>query len=87
MGLGDLGNAVIIIIIFILLNILLTLSIGITKIKKDWDKYKCNPGIIPVAFIFGHDVNETFNECIKLNQNNYMSSFMDPIYSSLNYYA
>lgn len=87
MGLGDLGSAVIIIIIFIVLNIALSLSIGITNIKNNWDKYKCNPGIIPIAFIFGHDVNTTFNECIKENQNDYMSSFMDPIYSSLNYYA
>ena len=87
MGLGDLGSAVIIIILFVLLNIFVSLSTGITEIKNNWDKYKCNPGIIPIAFIFGHDVNETFNECVKSNQTDFMSSFMEPIYGSLNYYA
>ena len=87
MGVGDLGNAVIIILLFILINISISLSIGISHIKNNWDKYKCNPGIIPIAFIFGHDVNSTFNECIKSNQNDYMSAFMTPIFDSLKYYA
>tara|TARA_B100001093_G_scaffold477995_1_gene505786 strand:+ start:2729 stop:3262 length:534 start_codon:yes stop_codon:yes gene_type:complete len=87
MGLGDLGNAILIIIIFILLNTSLSLSIGITKIKKNWSKYKCNPGIMPVAFLFGHDVNTTFNECVKSTQTDYMTSFLNPIYDSINQFA
>lgn len=87
MGSGDLGSAIIIIIIFTILIILVNLSIGISHIKNNWDDYKCNPAIIPVAFLFGYNVNTTFNECIKDVQSSYMTSFMEPIYDTLGSYA
>ena len=87
MGLGDLGSIVIIIFIFALIHLFLSLSIGITKIKNNWDTYKCNPGIIPFASVFGHDTMSNLNECIKLQQSDYMQSFMGPINESLNSFA
>ena len=87
MGFGDLGSAIFIIIIFIILVILSSISSGISKVKNNWDDYKCKPGIIPIAFVFGHDVNKTFNECIKNTQTDYMSAFMEPIYNILGNYA
>ena len=87
MGLGDLGSGVIIIIIFITLVILSNISSGISHIKNNWDDYKCRPGIIPIAFIFGHEVKTTFNECIKNTQSDYMATFMDPINKILGDYA
>ena len=35
-----------------------------TWIKNDWDKYRCNPAIIPLAGLFGYDPTKTFTECI-----------------------
>ena len=87
MGLGDLGNVVLIVFIFMLLHLFLSLSIGIAEIKRNWNKYKCNPGVMPFAAVFGHDPKKNLNECIKLTQVNFMSAFLEPIYGSLNAFA
>lgn len=87
MGLGDLGNAIVIIFIFVVLHMYLSLSIIISRVKNNWNEYKCKPNIMPFAFIFGHDTIQNFTECIKLNQVNFMSTFLEPIYGSLNYFA
>jgi hypothetical protein len=87
MGLGDLGNVVIILIIFMFLHLLIALSVGITTIKNNWDEYKCNPSVMPFADIFGHDVKENYDECIKSTQIDFMSSFLEPIFGSLEIFA
>jgi len=87
MGLGDLGNVVLIVFIFMLIHLFLSLSIGIAKIKNNWDEHKCEPGIIPFASIFGHDPVKNLKGCIKSTQMDFMSSFLEPIYASLNYFA
>ncbi len=44
---------------------LLTITIALRHvIKNDWDKYRCNPAIIPLAGLFGYDPTKTFTECI-----------------------
>lgn len=87
MGFGDLGNAIIIIVVFILLQFLLTLTAGITNIKNNWDLYKCNPAVMPFANVFGHDTMTTFDDCIRNSQVDFMSVFLEPIYASLYYFA
>ena len=83
-ALGDLGSAVIIILIFMLLHFGIAASIGITNIQQNWQFYKCNPGIMPFAQVFGHDVVSNFNNCIKERQISYMTEyFLEPIYQSL----
>tara|TARA_B110001452_G_scaffold224588_1_gene198226 strand:- start:4887 stop:5435 length:549 start_codon:yes stop_codon:yes gene_type:complete len=87
MGVGDLGNAVLIIIIFSLIQLFVTLSIGISRIRNNWDDYKCNPGIIPFASVFGQDPIENFNQCIKVSQVGFMSGFLKPIYGALQQFS
>lgn len=87
MGFGDLGNLILIVFIFTLLQLFLSLNIGISEIRNNWHKYKCNPGIMPFAHVFGHDTGKNFNECIKLSQANFMSSFLEPIYTGLGFFA
>ena len=87
MGFGDLGNLILIIFIFTLLQLFLSLNIGISEIRNNWDKYKCNPGIMPFAHVFGHDTGKNFNECIKSSQANFMNSFLEPIYTGLGFFA
>jgi len=87
MSLGDLGNGIFILFIFTLLHLLMSLSIGISNIKNNWDKYKCNPGIMPFAPVFGHDTLDNFNECVKVTQVGFMQTFLAPIYQSLYYFA
>jgi hypothetical protein len=85
MSSGSLGSVVLILFIFSLIHLFLTLSIGIADIKRDWDKYKCNPVIIPFAGVFGHDPMKTSKECIKLTQVNFMSAFLQPIYAAIGF--
>lgn len=87
MGLGDLGNAVIILLTFVILQFILTISGNIANIRRDWDKHKCNPAIMPFASLYGHDTTITFIECIKSSQVNFMQVFLEPIYASLYYFA
>ena len=83
MGLGNLGDIIVILLVFGLLQIFIVTSIGISNIRNDWDKYKCNPGVIPFAHIFGHDPGKTFNECVKRTQVDFMSAFLEPVYASM----
>ena len=87
MGLGDIGSAFLIIIIFCLIQLSITLSIGIAQLRNNWEKYKCNPGVIPFAGLVGHDPVTTFNECTKETLSGFMGTFLDPIYTSLNSFA
>ena len=84
---GDLGSAVVIIFVFAILHGVLALSTGIANIRNNWEEYKCNPGIMPFANVFGHDVITNFNECIKITQVDFMSAFLQPVYQSLAYFA
>ena len=87
MGLGDLGSVVFILFIFVLLHLMLSINIGISNVKNNWSNYKCNPGIMPFAFIFGHNTKNTFDECVKLKQNDFMKVFLQPVYGGLGYFA
>lgn len=83
MGSSDIANAIIIIVIFACMQLSITLSIGIARIRNNWDKYKCNPAIIPFAATFGFDPLETFNQCVLTSQAEFMDTFLNPVYSSL----
>ncbi len=85
--LGDLGNAVLIVVVFSLLQFFLSIGSGIANIKKNWDDYKCNPSIMPFAAVFGKNTQENFNECIKQNQVSFMGGFLEPIYGALQMFA
>jgi len=86
MSSGNLGTAVIIISIFSLIHLFLSLTIGISEIKRNWKKYKCNPGIIPFAGVVGPEGSDPITaaeECIKMTQLNFMNVFLEPIYAGL----
>ena len=87
MGLGDTGNAFLIIIIFCLIQLFITLSIGLAQLRNNWDKYKCNPAVTPFASLIGYDPITTFQECTKEIQGDFMKSFLDPVYKSLNSFS
>ena len=82
-----LGTAILIIFIIMLIHFALTASIGIAHIKNNWQEYKCKPGILPFAAVFGHNTSENFKECVKDTQVNFMEVFLEPIYGSLSFFA
>ena len=73
-----------IIFIFSLIHLFLTLSIGISHVRKNWDSYKCNPLIMPFAGIFGKDPIENSKACLQNIQIDFMAGFLSPIFRSLN---
>jgi hypothetical protein len=83
MGLGDLGNAFLIVLIFTLIQLFVTILTSLTQFKKVWNAYKCNPAIMPFASLMGYDPTVVLEECTRETQLSYMSVFLDPIYSSL----
>jgi hypothetical protein len=83
MGLGDVGNAFFIGLIFALIQLFITVLTSLAQFKKVWNTYKCNPAIMPFATLMGHDPVTVFQECTAETQASFMSVFLEPIYSSL----
>ena len=82
MGLGDIGNAFLIVLIFCIIQLVITLSVGLVQLKYNWNEYKCNPGAIPLAGLIGFDPVLTFQECTKETQGDFMKSFLTPVYDT-----
>ena len=87
MGLGDIGNAFLIVLIFCIIQLFITLSVGLVQLRNNWDKYKCNPGVTPFAGFVGFDPVLTFQECTKETQGEFMSSFLSPVYDTLDTFS
>jgi len=85
MGLSDTGKAFLIVIIFGLIQLSITLSIGLAQLKKNWNKYRCNPLVIPLARLVDEDPIETFRTCTKEIQWDFMKTILKPIYNSFSY--
>ena len=82
-----LGTAVLIIFIIMIIHFGVSVSSGIAHIKNNWQEYKCKPGIIPFAAVFGHNTGENLKSCVKDVQVDFMKVFLEPIYSSLSFFA
>lgn len=82
MGLGDIGNAFLIVLIFCVIQLVISFNVGLVQVKNNWSEYKCNPGVIPFAGLIGYDPVLTFEECTKETQGDFMKSFLTPIYDT-----
>jgi hypothetical protein len=87
MGLGDTGNAFLIVLIFCIIQLSITLSIGLVQLRNNWDEYKCNPGVTPFAGLVGFDPVTTFQECTKETQGTFMNTFLSPIFHTLDTFS
>jgi len=81
---SDITSAVLIIIIFVLLQLFNILAIGIKNIKNNWPLYKCSPMILPIASVFGHDTMDNFTNCVSNVNFSFLGHILDPIYYSIN---
>lgn len=83
---NDLLSIFIILFTFMTIHMALSLSVGYKKISDNWQDYKCNPGIIPLAGLWP-DKNESstdlFKSCIQGHQAGFMEVFLEPLYGSL----
>lgn len=80
---SDISKVIIIFFIFLLINIVLFLSVGINQIKSKWPEYKCNPLIMPFAQFFNVDPMTNFESCITNLQDMHMGSLLDPVYNMM----
>ncbi len=67
----------ILIIFFVLYSINISM-VGIDTIRNNWDSYKCNPAIIPFAWLFGKDTKSNMMECVGDIQSDNFSAALSP---------
>lgn len=53
--------------IFSFTSTLITVIYARQIIMDDWNKYQCNPLIIPLSSFFGHDPSESLSTCMFMN--------------------
>lgn len=56
-----------IVFLFFFITMLLIIIQCRQLIMDNWDEYRCNPMIIPLAWLFGHSSEDTMNECMLQN--------------------
>ena len=69
-----------IVCIIIILSLSSFIIFQLDDIRENWDKYRCNPIMMPFAPMFGQDAISNFNECVKSTQINFISIFLAPIF-------
>lgn len=75
----DIFLSILILIVFFLLYAFAALSVGVKKVEEDWPLYRCNPAVMPLASVFGHDPAENFTYCVQNMQTDYMSYLLAPL--------
>jgi len=75
----DIFLSILIVIVFFLLYAFAALSVGIKKVEEDWPLYRCNPAVMPLASVFGHDPAENFTYCVQNMQTDYMDYLLAPV--------
>lgn len=77
---SDIFKCIFIIAIFLVINFLIFLSLGMKKIQSKWPEYRCNPVVMPFAQFFNKDPINNFQSCIQDIQTINMTSLLDPVY-------
>ena len=80
---NDVTLSIMIICIFIILYIFNIIIINIKRIKDNWETYRCQPLVMPFAWIFGHDTAKNFTGCIQKIQGGVISGMLDPMRANM----
>lgn len=75
----DVMSSILIFFIFLIVFVGLYIVSIAKKIEENWPKYKCQPGIIPLAGLFGKDALQNFTECIGDIQMGFIDSLLGPV--------
>lgn len=78
---------VLIFTLFILVTTLITIVYARQIIMDDWDTYRCNPLVIPLAGLFGHDSSETMSQCMFMNFKATSNVMMNPFVNTFNVFS
>ena len=84
MKLNDILSTMFIFLIFILLAFYSVLTIGFNRIEDDFDKYRCDPIIMPFVSSFGRDPMQNLYYCVQNMNSNYSQYITGPLQSAAN---
>ena len=73
------------ILLFVMIGIwVIIIAVADTSdVSRNWDKYRCNPTVMPFASFFGHDTTENFNFCLKGMMNAELGGSLSPVFQIL----
>jgi len=77
------GSAVFIILVFMVLALNATMSVGIKTVQENWGEYRCNPMVMPFAASlapFKTSAGENFSYCISQFAANAAPSIIAPLH-------
>ena len=83
MGTNDSLLTILLLITFMILYCWSLYSSMLVDIKKNWGNYKCQPLMIPLAFMFGADPSETFKECVKTTAGSKVNESMATVWNTV----
>ena len=75
----DILRTILIFIGFFILFSYVRASGYVSNVNMNWEKYQCNPLVMPFAGLFGHNAIQNFGNCIQTQQKLSMGSFLAPI--------
>ena len=55
------------------------MSSKIRSVENNWEKYRCNPLIMPFVGLAGHDSSQNFIKCIQTLQTHNMGKILEPV--------
>lgn len=70
-------------ILFVGLTIAASLWFQSTEVTSNWEKYRCDPSIMPFAAFYGHDTGENFNYCMTHMFKGQASVYLGPVFDIL----
>lgn len=78
------GKAAVILIVFTVLVVNVTLTVGIKSVQDNWVLYRCNPLLMPFVSYFappGTDITaeENFTYCIQDSMTNFAPALLQPL--------
>jgi hypothetical protein len=83
MGTNDGLLTILLLIAFMILYCWSLYASILVDIKKNWGNYKCQPLMIPLAFMFGADPSETFKECVKTTADDKVNESMATVWDNI----
>jgi len=76
-------GGIVILVFFILIFAAIIEAIIIYFRKDDWNSIRCEPSVMPLAGLYGYDVNENFQYCMRQSFSSQATEHLGPVYSVL----
>jgi len=87
MKFSDMAMSLLIILLFTIGFSVCVMLGKITEVKENWEKYRCDPSVMPLAGFVGPEGTDTvgnFSECLASSSGDLMGAFMAPLKATSN---